>query len=55
MCGVYIYKDDKSINVYDDGIWILFDYEFALYIINGMSKTYYLVIKTQKRGVIGWG
>ena len=49
MCGVNIYKDDKSINDCDDGIWILFDYKFILYIINGMNKTYYWIINTQKR------
>ena len=38
MWGVNIYKDDKSINDCDDGIWILFDYEFTLYLIMAWIK-----------------
>ena len=49
MCRVYIYKDDNSINDCDDDIFLmLFVYEFTLYIINGMNKTYYGVKNTQR-------
>ena len=41
MCGVYVYKDNKSKNDCDDDIWILFVDEFTWYIVNGIDKTYY--------------